>query len=55
MTSNYSTIEVEAEEMEYKNAKITFGTHRIYTSFISQLPFYYIVNDTFRWQVITAQ
>ena len=54
MTSNYSTIDVEWEEIVYKNET----PNSIYIGF---LPHYItltncqIVQDTFRWQVIATQ
>ena len=54
MTSNYNTIEVEAEVIEYKNER----SHSIYFAFIIHyitLTKYYIVQETLRLQVITAQ
>ena len=54
MTSSYSTIEVDSEEIEYKNEM----SHCIYILFILYyitLTNYYTVQDTFEWQVITAQ
>ena len=50
MTSNYSTLEVEEEEIEYKNVNITFYI----LSIISHLPNFIIVHNTLRWQIITA-
>ena len=47
MTSNYSTIEVEAEKIEYKNET----THSIYLGFLLYyitLTYYYILAYTFR-------
>ena len=46
MTSNYRTIEVEAEEIEYKNER----SHSIYLGLLLHyitLTNYYIVQDTF--------
>ena len=54
MTSNYSTIDVEGEEIVYKNEM----PNSIYLGFLLHyitLTNYYIVEDTFRWPVITAQ
>ena len=54
MTSNYSTIEMDAGEIEYKNER----SHSIYFAFAIHyitLTNYYIVQDTLRLQVITAQ
>ena len=54
MTSNYSTIDVEGEEIVYKNET----PNSIYLGFLLHyitLTNYYIVQDTFRWQVITTQ
>ena len=45
MTSNYCTIEVEAEEIEYKNET----SHSIYLGFLLYyitLTYYYILADT---------
>ena len=45
MTSNYTTIDVKAEEIEYKNER----SHSIYFAFILHyiiLINYYIVQDT---------
>ena len=33
MTCNYSTIEVEGEEIKYENVKVAFDILRIYTTF----------------------
>ena len=47
MTSNYSTIEVQAEEIEYKSET----SYSIYLGFlVHYITFtnYYIVQDTFR-------
>ena len=37
MTCNYSTIEVEAEEIKYENVKFAFYILRIYTT-LTHLP-----------------
>ena len=47
MTSNYGTIQVEAEEIEYNNER----SHSIYIGSLLRyitLTNYYIVQDTFR-------
>ena len=54
MTSNYNIIEEEAEELEHKNET----SYSIYLGFILHyITFtnYYIVQDTFRREVITEQ
>ena len=54
MTSSYSTMKLEAEEIEYKNET----SHSIYLRFLLlyiSLTNYYFVQDTFKWQVFTAQ
>ena len=48
MTSNYSTIKMEAEEIEYKNVNDPFYIISISTT---SYPTYQV----FRWQVLTAQ
>ena len=54
MISNYSIIEVEAEEIEYKNETSHSRYLRVLLLYITFTK-YYIVQDIFRWQVITAQ
>ena len=49
MTSIYSTMEVEAEEIEYKNER----SHSIYLE--NLLHYIILKQDTFRYQVITVQ
>ena len=54
MTIKYNRTEEEAEEIDYKNER----SHSIYLRFLLHyisLTNYYTVQDTFRWQVITAQ
>ena len=54
MTSNYTTMEVEGEEIKYKYER----SYSIYFAFILHyitLTKYYNVQDTIRWTVTTAQ
>ena len=53
MTSNYSTTEVEAEEIKNKNVNVAFYILRISTTLYHNY-LLYIVKHTFKWQVITA-
>ena len=54
MTSYYSIIDVEGEEIVYKIET----TNSIYVGFLLYIKItrinYYIVENTFRWQVITT-
>ena len=55
MTSNDSTIKVATKTIESaQNDKITFNTLKIYNTLYITLTSYYIVNDTFRSQVMTT-
>ena len=54
MTNTYITIELESEEIEYKDVNVTFYILRIYTTLYHTYQLLF-VKDTFRWQVITAQ
>ena len=54
MTSNYSTIDVEWEEIVYKN-EMPNSIYVVFLLYCITLTNYYIVQDTFRWQVITTQ
>ena len=54
MTSNNSTTEVEEEEIEYKN-KVLHFIHIAFALHYFTLTNYYIVKDTFRYQVIKGQ
>ena len=52
MTSIYSTIEIEAEEIEYKRKCHIYLAFLIYYMTLTN---YYIVKDTLRCQVIKGQ
>ena len=54
MTNNYSTIDVEGEEIKHINETPNFINIGFLLHYIT-LTDYYIVQDTLRWQVITTQ